>query len=101
MSTHEGFGQPPRPRFWPAAATAAPARAAARSEYTSDLEISISVMLVFFGLFCLAGAWWLHSARDGSHVTAAVAAPAAPSGFAKAITTMTGYCTQDAAQLNR
>jgi hypothetical protein len=78
---------PPRtaaPPSWPMPAQRADA---------ADPQVALGLVLLFTGLFLLVGAWWLHSARSDT------ASPAAPSAYARAITSMTWNCTQDAAQL--
>jgi hypothetical protein len=94
-----------QPRFWsahPSRANARPSRrggAAAAGPDLSDRHTAIGVTLVFFGLFCLVGAWWLHSGDQGGHEAAVIAQPTATFTYSQAITVMAQSCTQDPAQL--
>jgi hypothetical protein len=95
-----------QPRFRPAADSS---RAIARSlgrggaptagHNSGDRQTAIGVTLVFFGLFCLVGAWWLHSDHQGAHEPAVIAQPTATFTYSQAIMVMTQSCTQDSAQL--
>ena len=33
----------------------------------ADRRLALAVALVFLGLFCLVGAWWVHTANAGRH----------------------------------
>ncbi len=80
--------QAPEPQFRPAAIPAqrpaatppslAPLPPAASSRRAADRRLGLTVALVFLGLFCLVGAWWLHTASAASHVLpgTSVSAPA-------------------------
>ncbi|HEY3883183.1 MAG TPA: hypothetical protein VGM12_31735 [Trebonia sp.] len=67
-----GSGRPSQPQFWPANPTQRPQEpprarpAPATGGRASDLQAAVAVLLIFVGLFCGVGAWWLHSA-DGAH----------------------------------
>jgi hypothetical protein len=41
------------------------AQAPAAHGNMSDAQTGIAVLLIFVGLFCGVGAWWLHGVRDG------------------------------------
>ena len=62
------YGQPSQPQFLPAgSAPQGPARSGPRpgsGGRPSDVQAAVAVLLIFVGLFCGVGAWWLHSARD-------------------------------------
>jgi hypothetical protein len=95
-----------QPRFQPAAApsraTARPSGRGGAATAGPDLagrQTAIGVALVFFGLFCLVGAWWLHLDHQGGHEPAVIAQPTATFTYPQAITALTRACTQDSAQL--
>jgi hypothetical protein len=62
------YGQPSQPQFRAAGSPPqGPARSEARPDSAgrpSDTQAAVAVLLIFVGLFCGVGAWWLHSARD-------------------------------------
>jgi len=92
---------PSQPQFWPPAAPQGPQERQPRRDpwpVNSDRQTGIAVLLIFVGLFCGIGAWWVHSVHDRASASA-VPSPAMVAGYTQAITTMTRYCTQDAAQL--
>jgi hypothetical protein len=96
-----GYGHPSQPQSLPAAPPQCPEGRRPRRDswpINSDRQTGIAVLLIFVGLFCGIGAWWLHSAHDRSSASAAPS-PALVAGYTQAITTMTQYCTQDAVQL--
>jgi hypothetical protein len=64
-----GSGHPSQPQFWPASPPQRPQEppraglGPANGGRVSDLQAAVAVLLIFVGLFCGVGAWWLHSAR--------------------------------------
>ncbi len=81
--------QAPEPQFRPAAIpgqrpgatppSLAPLPSAA-SRRASDSRLALTVALVFLGLFCLVGAWWLHTASAARHAPPAGTSVVAPTG---------------------
>ena len=118
-----GYGQPEvpsqypvllrerQPRFRPAAAPSrattrpprggggAPPRPPPPGPDLAGRQAAIGLTLVFFGLFCLVGAWWLYSGHERGHEPAVIAQPAVTFTYSQAITVMKQSCTQDSAQL--
>jgi hypothetical protein len=93
-----GYGHPSHPQFLP---PVPPQDRQPRRDpwpVNSDRQTGLAVLLIFVGLFCGIGAWWLHSAHDRTSASAAPS-PAMVAGYTQAITTMTRYCTQDSVQL--
>ncbi|MGH3249953.1 MAG: hypothetical protein ACRDOI_27660 [Trebonia sp.] len=64
------------PQFWPANPPQRPQEpprakpAPATGGRASDLQAAVAVLLIFVGLFCGVGAWWLHSAHRAHRAVA-------------------------------
>ena len=52
----------------------------AASRRAADRRLALAVALVFLGLFCLVGAWWLHTASAARNAPAPAGTPAALTG---------------------